>query len=111
MKANLAVILYNPGTDEIAVGRFGDDDFRQRTRHLRRCVGAVFVEIREMKNFFRSQAQVLADFITITVHDKVDAAKALEEFAKIDEFRDALPDEMLPSKYWPERHAQNNDKV
>lgn len=106
MKASEAVVAYNPRTDQIAVGSFGDANFRQRTRHLRMSVGAVFSETRTETDSTRAQAQALADFITAVVRDKVDTEAAMREFSRIEEFRDAMPPEILPPEYWPERRAQ-----
>jgi hypothetical protein len=98
MKAKEALIAYNPGTDQIAVGpliREGDTDW---TNPYRYTGGAAYIKVRDLQGDL-AKLRLLSEFVGIVGRDKVDLTAALRAFMEIEEFREAIPLDMVPQEW------------
>jgi hypothetical protein len=85
-----ALVAWNPGTDQVAVGRLlmREDDY-DWTRHpisYRFTAGAAYTAVRTYSSS-NLALQMMLDFHTIVVRDGVPVEAAHKAFLKVDEYR------------------------
>lgn len=93
MKLSESLIAWNAGGSEIEVGGFvreGDVDW---TRPYRKSGGAAYVDVRKLKGV-EARHYVMSEFLGIVIRDRVDLDAAHRAFLKIDEYRQALPQDV-----------------
>lgn len=95
MKLADALIAWNPASDQVRVDALAlnwrvrwDEGFLMST-------GGCCAEVRSLSPD-EARARVLSEFVGLVVRDRVDIAAAHREFLKIEEYRDAIPEDLLP---------------
>jgi hypothetical protein len=97
MKLSEALIAYNPGTAEIAIGPLIQPDERDWTDPFSHTSGAAYIAVRELTGLM-ARHYVMSQFIGIVVRDRVDMDAAHRAFLAIDEYRQAIPLDMVPTE-------------
>jgi hypothetical protein len=88
-----ALIAYNRHSKNVEVGhliQIGQPDW---AGPYQMTTGAAFFDVRRMKGL-RARHYVMSTFISLVVRDGVDLKSAYEAFWQIEEFREAIPEDM-----------------
>jgi hypothetical protein len=93
MHAGTTIIAWNPGTDQIKAGYCASDDWPVWVDAYAHTSAPAFLWLRTASDE-RMQSRLKADFIAIVFRDGVCPKAAYREFMKIQQFRDAVPEDM-----------------
>jgi hypothetical protein len=89
-----ALIAWNPESDQIRVGSLVSGKDQDWTLPYGMTGGAAYIEVRSMTGQ-TAKMRVMSDFIGIVVRDGVCAQAAHREFSKIEEYCEAVPQDMF----------------
>ena len=91
MKFNEAIIVWNPGTDQIRVGPLinpmSTKDWTDKPLHYEMTGGAAYMDIRTSQDPIWLAMMLFITFHTIVVRDEVPVEAAHKAFLEIDEYR------------------------
>lgn len=96
MKLSEALIAWNPGTDQVRVGRLledGDPDWTESPIRYDMTAGAAYTGVRKLTGI-EARHYVMSEFIGLVVRDRVDLDAAHQAFLAIDDYRQAVPDDL-----------------
>ena len=101
MKLKDALIAYDRNSNQIRVGHLiegGQTDWTVHPVRYQMTMGAAFFDVRKLTGLAAGH-RVMSDFIGVVVRDGVDIAAAHNAFLAIDEYRNAIPEDMVPPEY------------
>ena len=92
MKYKNCIVAYTASTPIIKLFPFPCKE--AIPREFESTIGACFSDVRELKTKAEVTAQVFIDFVHMVVRDDMDADRVHKAFLEIDEYRDAMADDM-----------------